>query len=258
VHLDDCNVHPTAVIEVDDLFLGAGTTIGAYARLEGTKVHLGRDSWVGDQALIGGGSSFDPGAFLVAGDFFHLGINGEVNTARGVSIGHEVGLGVQTRVFTHGVYLSALDGFPCSFEGVTIGDQVWIPNGQVNPGASLGPQSVYAPGSVISGVMPSNCLAGGNPAKVLRADHYPKELSRQEQQVILERISLEIQVRAEYQCKVMAQVPNMIVDRTVFNTRYHTIKGPATEHTELARHQLRRNGVRFRFEARDGRYQPWV
>ena len=254
-------IHPTARIEVSDLQLGKGTKIGAYATITGRKVHIGRDGWIGDHTVIGGGSAWDPQAFLVAGDFLHLGVNGEINTARGVTIGDEVGLGVQTRIFTHGAYLDELAGFPVNFDGVTICDRVWIPNGQVNAGSVLGRDSVYIPGSVVTGVFPGHSLIGGNPAKVIKRDVYPKALTLSEKTTIVNRIVEEAySILVGQGCGdvyLSHSYPLVHVGDTCFDVDARVITGPATGASAVVKDQFRRHGVRFRFDVVSGVYTPW-
>ena len=52
---------------------------------------------------------------------------------------------------------------------ITIGDNVWIGgSATVCPGAVIGSNVVIGAGSVVVGEIPSNCVAAGNPAKVIR------------------------------------------------------------------------------------------
>ena len=53
---------------------------------------------------------------------------------------------------------------------ITVGDNVWIGAGvQVMPGVSIGSNVVIGGGSVVVKDIPSNCVAVGNPCKVIRA-----------------------------------------------------------------------------------------
>lgn len=53
--------------------------------------------------------------------------------------------------------------------GVTLEDNVWIGMGCiVLKGVTIGENSVIAAGSVVVNSIPANCLAGGNPAKILK------------------------------------------------------------------------------------------
>lgn len=52
---------------------------------------------------------------------------------------------------------------------VTIGDNVWIGGGSIiNPGVSIGDNVVIGSGSVVTKDIPSNCVAVGNPCKVIK------------------------------------------------------------------------------------------
>lgn len=52
---------------------------------------------------------------------------------------------------------------------ITVGDNVWIGAGvQVMPGVSIGSNVVIGGGSVVVKDIPSNCVAVGNPCRVLR------------------------------------------------------------------------------------------
>ncbi|HMO33828.1 MAG TPA: acyltransferase [Lacibacter sp.] len=52
---------------------------------------------------------------------------------------------------------------------ITIGDNVWIGWGSiVLKGVTIGDNSIIAAGSVVTGSIPANVVAGGNPARILR------------------------------------------------------------------------------------------
>jgi carbonic anhydrase/acetyltransferase-like protein (isoleucine patch superfamily) len=131
-------------------------------------------------AKIGGGSAFEQDSSLEAGHFLHLGAHTLINTARPVRIGDEVGLGTRTAIYTHGAYPSRLLGFPVAFASVEIGDFTWIPGATINPGVHIGKNCVIGVNSLVTRDLPDGCLAGGSPAKVLRADCFPRPLTTEE------------------------------------------------------------------------------
>jgi maltose O-acetyltransferase len=52
---------------------------------------------------------------------------------------------------------------------VTVGDRVWLGGGAVvNPGVTIGDDSVVASGAVVTGDVPSDVLVQGNPAEVVK------------------------------------------------------------------------------------------
>lgn len=52
---------------------------------------------------------------------------------------------------------------------VTIGNNVWIGGRAViNPGVTLGDNVVVASGAVVTKEVPSNCVVGGNPARIIK------------------------------------------------------------------------------------------
>ena len=52
---------------------------------------------------------------------------------------------------------------------VTIGKNVWIGgNSVICPGVTIGDNVVIAAGAVVTRDVPSNVMAGGNPAKIIR------------------------------------------------------------------------------------------
>jgi len=255
--LDRVWVHRLARLEVERFDAGPGTIINAHARVFGIEVRLGREARIDEHATIGGGSAHDPGAQLVAGHWLHMGNYSQVNIARGVSLGDEVGIGIGTRIFTHGAYLSEWEGFPVSFASVSVGSRVWMPNAQVNPGVRIGDDVVVAAGSVVNSDIPSCSFAAGVPAKVRTPAKWPARLTPERRGEVLSILSKEIANIVGRAPEVDGEVGTLVMDETVFDLDRRTVCGPVTESTEIARNQLRRRGIRFRFEPSDGLYRQW-
>lgn len=254
-------VHMSARINCQHLKIGAGSVIGAGCVIEGTRVEIGREFWMDEGARIGGGSCHDPQAFLKAGDWLHLGKNSELNIARGITIGDEVGIGIESKLFTHGAYLDELAGFPCEFAPITIGSRVWMPNAWVNPGVTIGNEVVVAARSLVNRNIFDGAFAAGIPIKIVRNNQYPRVLTNEEKEKILDRIideciSIEpsiVIIRNKKEIVVAVDAPGSIVDiDTRFDVEHRTIRGLVSKHTEVVRNQLRRHGIRFRFSPRFG------
>jgi hypothetical protein len=105
-----------------------------------------------------------------------------LNPSDSITIGHNVGIGNEVNIWTHGSYLSILRGFPADFGPVVIGNNVWIPARiQILPNISIGNNVVIALNSIINKSLPDGCLAGGMPIKVIKENIYPKEIWNEEQ-----------------------------------------------------------------------------
>lgn len=255
----DVQIHPTARIDVKHGFIGDRSIVRAHVIIEGYHVEIGMESFFNRTADIGGGSCFDPQAKLVVGDFFHMGLQSHVNFAYPVTIGHECGVGIGTRIFAHGAYLPAWEGFPVQWEGVTIGDRVWLPHAWVNPGVTIGSNVVVAAGSLVNKDLPSGCLAAGIPVKVLQENVYPRMLTTEKKWILFQRIfyqALRI-AKSGHDLKHLTEGSFRVDIDTVFDVDNRRIEGRVTEFTEILKNQLRRNGIRFRYLAEGGIYSPW-
>lgn len=253
----DIQIHPTAKINVEEGFIGDRSIIRAHAIIEGNRVEIGHEAYLDCYAHIGGGSCFDPGATLSVGEFLHMGRYSHINFARPVVIGHEFGCGIGTKVFAHGAYQSAWEGFPVQWAGVTIGDRVWMPHAWVNPGVIIGSDVVVAAMSLVNKDLPSGCLAGGIPAKVLRRDVYPGRLSIEEKNALFDTIFMQAATAGHFY-EPIGPGSYRIDGQTIFDLDSRMIDGMATPFTEILKNQLRRNGIRFRFYAEDGgEYEPF-
>lgn len=270
-------IHPTAEISAEMCYLGDRTVVGENVVIEGHNVHIGKEGWLDRGAHIGGGSCFDPGSRLTAGDFLHMGMGSHINIARKVEIGDEVGIGRGTQIFTHGAYLSCLDGFPVQWGNVIIEDRVWLPHAWVNPGVIIESDVVVAAMTLLQSGFhaPSGCLIGGIPADIIKHNVYPHKSLEPwvHLQHIVHQTNLILGVspgdRNVFEFTFHPAVtdtphPNQIIvdlgkgDPTVFNIDERTIKGEVNIYTIVLKNQLRRNGIRFRYkEDEDGQYVPW-
>jgi acetyltransferase-like isoleucine patch superfamily enzyme len=159
---------------LDELRIGAHGTVNESCDIGGRRISIGQELWMLPTAKIGGGSAYEAPSRLEIGHYAHLGVQTLINTARPVTIGHEVGLGTRTSIYTHGAYPSRLQGFPVAFDGVAIGDFTWIPGATINPGVQIGRNCVVGVNSLVTTNLPDGSLAVGSPAKVIKENAYPR------------------------------------------------------------------------------------
>ncbi len=162
------------------LSLGPHGVIRDRCVIDGVEIAIGRQFRMLPQATIGGGSAFEAHSRLRMGDWCHVGLRSFLNTARAIELGDEVGLGTGTCLYTHGAYPSVLEGKPAAYGPIRIGDRTWLPGAVVNPACTIGRDCVIGVGSVVTKDIPDGSLAAGVPARVLKANAYPRRLSREE------------------------------------------------------------------------------
>ncbi len=88
-----------------------------------------------------------------------------------VEIGAKTLLGPTVQIYTavHPLEPRARAAFMETARPVTLGRNVWIGGGAILlPGVTVGDNAVVGAGSVVTRDVPANCLAVGNPARVIR------------------------------------------------------------------------------------------
>lgn len=127
----------------------------------------------------------DYGYNIEIGENFYSNYNLIILDCAAVKIGDNVLIGPNVGIYTAGHplhYEIRNQEYEYAFP-VIIGDNVWIGgNVVINPGVSIGENSVIGSGSVVTKDIPNNVIAIGNPCKVLRVitdddkDYYFKNL----------------------------------------------------------------------------------
>lgn len=219
----DIIIEDGAVINVTEyLEIGSGSHIRKNTIIEGRHIVIGERFWMDWDAHIGGGSCFDVHSRLVMGNDCHMGRYSHVNTAREVTIGDEVGIGIGTKIFSHGAYLAEDLGFPVKFAPVRIGSRVWLPEARVMPGAVIEDDVVVATLSLVQGHLKGGCLYGGVPARLLEENIYPARLNEDELETIEESIRQEAREIHEHRVEM----------------------GVDSDFDRVFENQLRRHGIR--------------
>ena len=113
----------------------------------------------------------DYGENIHIGDFFFANFNLTVLDEAEVRIGHHCFIGPNVSIYTACHPLDTEDRNKALewAEPVTIGDNVWI-GGSVTicPGVSIGDNVVIGAGSTVVKDIPSNVVAAGNPARIIK------------------------------------------------------------------------------------------
>lgn len=91
-----------------------------------------------------------------------------ISAANSIVIGRNVMIGANVTI-TDTDWHSVKAGGAVKSENIMIGDNVWIGlNSTVLKGVEIGENSVIGAHSLVTRSIPSNCIAGGNPCKVIK------------------------------------------------------------------------------------------
>ncbi len=161
-------IGPLNIIRTHSFHLGKRGRIGSFTRILCHTVDLGPATTIGSQVSIVADHR-DSRSKLVAGAESWIFDYCYVNPTRAISLGRNVGVGGGSYLFTHGYWLSRLEGYPVSYGPIEIGDDVWLPWGCfIMPGVSIGSGAVIGARSLVTKPVPAGALAAGSPAKVIR------------------------------------------------------------------------------------------
>lgn len=166
-------------------------TINSFVYIDTENLEIGEDSEIREYVYVAGLKT--PESTLKIGKRCGIFQYCFLNPTKPIILGNDCGIGGLSKLFTHGSYLSKLEGYPVTFAPITLGNNVWIPwDVFILPGVSIGDNVVIGAGSIINKNIPSNCMAAGNPAKVVK-DNFPVALSDQAKLSALEEIFSEFQ-----------------------------------------------------------------
>jgi acetyltransferase-like isoleucine patch superfamily enzyme len=183
---DHTRIGALTFIRATEFVAGKYVSIGSLSKIGAYRIELRSRAIVGSRADIAG-DYFDARSVLLVGMHSWIFERCYVNVARSVTLGRNVGVGGSTLIFTHGYWLSQLDGFPVKYAPVTIGDDVWLPwDCFIMPGVRIGNRVVVGAKSLVTKDVPDGALVGGIPAKVLKDISYREVPFEEKKKLLLE------------------------------------------------------------------------
>lgn len=125
----------------------------------------------GEEFLIENPFTCDYGSNIYWGENAYANFDCIILDTAPVYIGKNVMLAPAVKIFTatHPVEFAARNSGLELAKAIRIEDNVWIGGGAIiNPGVTIGRNSVIGSGSVVTKDIPANVVAAGNPCKVIR------------------------------------------------------------------------------------------
>jgi acetyltransferase-like isoleucine patch superfamily enzyme len=182
---DGVEVGLLAVVIGRNITIGRFSSIGTMSYVACERIQIGEDARIREQVFVGG-PQLPESSFTLGNRTIILQLT-SINPTKPVTIGDDTGIGGHCLIFTHGAWLNAMDGYPVTYEPVTLGKSVWLPwRVFVMPGTTIGDGSVIGANSLVQGAIPPRSLAVGSPAKVIRsAPDFPRALTDEEKSAIV-------------------------------------------------------------------------
>ncbi len=113
----------------------------------------------------------DYGYNIETGEHFYANHNCVLLDVCPIKLGSHVLLGPAVQIYTaaHPLDPASRNSGEEFGKPVTVGDNVWIGGGSVIlPGVTIGSNTTIGAGSVVTKDIPANCVAAGNPCRVIR------------------------------------------------------------------------------------------
>jgi acetyltransferase-like isoleucine patch superfamily enzyme len=168
-------------IKYDFLALGRNITIDYSVDISGAKfIEIGESTWIQRNCWLTipliEMRSIERRAYLQIGKRVQIGRNCFVAAANRVVIDDDVLLGPYVTIVDHS-HITDDRNLPIKEQGITqsgfvlIGSGVWIGAGATilgHKGITIGENSVVAANTVLTKSLPANCIAVGNPARIMK------------------------------------------------------------------------------------------
>lgn len=186
----------TTVIISKNILIESYVQIGSFSVLQAESISIGKDSKIREHVYMAGLST--PESSFKLGERCHIGQYAFLNPSYPITFGNDSSLGGNSKIFTHSSYLSILDGYPVTYAGVTIGDNVWIPwDVFILPGITIGNNVLIGARTLVNKDVPSKCVFAGNPGRV-KVKNFPIPVETNEKGRIINMIYNEFFEYLEY------------------------------------------------------------
>ena len=183
---DNTSIGFISVVRAKSIKIGRYVKIGSFTMIDTEKIDIDDDARINEQVIIGGIKN--PESYLKLGKRTIIMEYSFINPTKPIIIGDDTGIGGHCLLFTHGSWLSELDGFPVTFAPITLGKNVWLPwRVFIMPGVEIGDNVVIGANSLVTKSFPSNCLIAGSPAQIIK-ENYPSQPSLEKRKLIINRI----------------------------------------------------------------------
>jgi acetyltransferase-like isoleucine patch superfamily enzyme len=196
---DHVEIGLLAMVMGRSIRIGRHSSVGTMSYLACERIQIGEDARIREQVFVGG-PQLPESSFTLGSRTIILQL-ASINPTKPVTIGDDTGIGGHCLIFTHGAWLNALDGYPVTYEPVTLGNSVWLPwRVFIMPGTTIGDGSVIGANSLVAGTIPPMSLAVGSPAKVIRsAPDFPRVPSDEKKAAIVAEMVSEFERYVTYE-----------------------------------------------------------
>lgn len=211
---DHVEIGLLAVVIGRSIRIGRHSSVGTMSYVACERIEIGEDARIREQVYVGG-PQLPESAFILGSRTIVLQM-AFINPTKPVTIGDDTGIGGHCLIFTHGAWLNALDGYPVTYEPVTLGKSVWLPwRVFLMPGTNIGDGSVIGADSLVSGTIPPYSLAVGSPAKVIRsAPDFPRKITEEERVRLIDEMLSEFERFVTYEEATVTREGDARVYRT--------------------------------------------
>jgi len=234
----------------ETLTIGDNSILGNRNDITCLSCDLGEYLFLDSNVIIGHGGKLSYDSRIKIGKHCMICAYVKLNVNYPIVIGDDVGIGEYVDVWTHGSFPPVLEGFPAQFGPVTIGNNVWLPaKSTVLANVTIGDNVVIGVNSLINKNLPSGCLAGGIPVRVLKENQYPVA-DRVKNSALIHEIIAEYRKQMQFKgiaadIRFNEEAFTIQCNDVTFNLDEKIISGELGAVEEDFRDFLRRRGIKF-------------